>query len=174
MCKTRWKVYIFNALVAIKYKDVFDRLSQRETQYKALPSAYDWQMASEICQKLEIFYDVTLLFSSTSYPTTNIFFPKVCQIKLALMEWLDFPDSIIHQMTTSMVLKFNKYLGVISGVMAIGILLDPRYKIDLLDYCFPKICGEESNCEIEKVKALCKDLVREYEMNMKSKKLVSS
>ena len=30
-CKTRWKFYIFNALVAIKYKDVFDRLSQLES-----------------------------------------------------------------------------------------------------------------------------------------------
>jgi len=130
-------------------------------------------MASEFCQKLEILYDVTLLFSGTSYPTANIFFPKVCQIKLALMEWLDSPNSIIHQMISSMVLKFNKYWGVTSGGMVIGIVLDPRYKIDLLDYVFPEICLEESNCEIEKVKALCKDLVREYEMNMKGKKLVS-
>jgi len=144
-----------------------------ESQYKALPSAHDWQMASEICQKLEIFYDVTLLFSGTLYPTSNIFFPKVCQIKLALMEWLDSPNSIIHQMTASMVLKFNKYWGFISGVMAIGIVLDTRYKIDLLDYFFPKIYREEFDCEIEKVKALCKELVREYEMNMKGKKLVS-
>jgi len=50
--------------VAIHYKEVFDRLSQRESQYKAFPSAHDWEMANEICQKLEIFYDVTLLFSS--------------------------------------------------------------------------------------------------------------
>jgi len=124
-------------------------------------------MTIEICQKLEIFYDVTLLFSGTSYQNTNIFFPKVCQIKLALMEWLDSPISIIHQMTTSMVLKFNKYWGVISGVMTISIVLDPKYKIDLLDYFPLKIYGEESDCEIEKVKTLCNDLVREYEINMR-------
>ena len=41
-------------------------------------------------------------------------------------------------------------------------------------YCVrPKIYGEEYDCEIEKVKTLYKDLVREYEMNMKGKKLVS-
>jgi len=66
-------------------------------------------MTNEICQKLKIFYDVTLLFSSTSCPTTNILFPKVRQIKLSLMEWLNFPNSIIHQMTVSIVLKFDKY-----------------------------------------------------------------
>jgi len=119
-------------------------------------------------------YDVTLLFSSTSYPTTNIFFPKVCQIKLALMEWLDSPMSIIQQMATSMVLKFDKYWGFINGVMAICIVLDPMYKIDLLDYFFPKLYGEKFDCEIEKVKIIFKDLVKEYEMGMKGKKLVSS
>jgi len=58
--------------------------------------------------------------------------------------------------------------------MTIGIVLDPMYKIDLLDYFFPQIYGELSICEIGKVKILFKDLVREYEMNMKGKKLVSS
>jgi len=39
-------------------------------------------------------------------------------------------------MAASMILKFDKYWDEISGVMAIGIVLDPRYKIDLLDYFF--------------------------------------
>jgi len=102
-CRTRWNSTYLMLQVAIQFKKVFDRLSQRESQYKVLPSAHDWQMANEICQKLEIFYDVTVLFSGTSYSTTNIFFPKVCQIKLALMEWLNSSNSIIHQMAASMV-----------------------------------------------------------------------
>jgi len=77
-------------------------------------------------------------------------------------------------MNCKLVLKFDKYWGVISGVMAIGIVLDPRYKINLLDYFFPQIYGDQSGYEIEKVKILFKDLVREYEINMKGKKLVSS
>jgi len=36
-----------------------------------------------------------------------------------------------------MIAKFDKYWGVINEVMAVGIVLDPRYKIDLLDYIFP-------------------------------------
>ena len=117
---------------------------------------------------------MTLLFSSTSYPTANIFFPNVCQIKLALMEWLNSSNSIIHQIVTFMVLKFYEYWGVISGVMAKVIVLDLMDNIDLSNYFFPKIYGDQSDCEIEKVNNLFKDLVREYEMNMKGKKLVSS
>ena len=54
----------------------FDRLAQRDSEYKVLPSEYDWLMAKEICERLEIFYDATLLFFGSSYPTANVFSPK--------------------------------------------------------------------------------------------------
>ena len=85
-CKTRWNSTFLMLQVAIQYKDVFHRLSQRDNQYKALPSEHDWMMANEICQRLELFYDVTLLFSSTLYPTVNVVFPKICENKLSLIE----------------------------------------------------------------------------------------
>jgi len=34
---------------------------------------------------LELFYDMTLLFCSTLYPTVNVVFPKICEIKLAFL-----------------------------------------------------------------------------------------
>ena len=77
-------------------------------------------------------------------------------------------------MTTTMITKFDKYWGVINGVMAVGIVLDPRYKIDLLDYFFPQIYGENSHYEIERVKSICQDLVKEYAIKVKGKELAAS
>ena len=51
-----------------------------------MPSDDDWKMATEIYEKLEIFYKVTELFSGTQYPTSNVYFPKVCELQLALNE----------------------------------------------------------------------------------------
>lgn len=82
------ELYIFNAECCHKYKDVFDRLAARDTQYKTLPSEIEWMKAKEICERLEVFYDVTNLFSGTEYPTANVYFPKVCEMKLALV-WLN-------------------------------------------------------------------------------------
>ena len=53
--ETTWNSTFFMLQVATQYKDVFHRLSQRDNQYKALPSEYDWMMANEICQRLEYF-----------------------------------------------------------------------------------------------------------------------
>lgn len=117
----------------------FKRLTQQEPQYKSLPSDDDWKMATEICEKLEIFYKVTELFSGTQYPTSNVYFPKVCEIRLALNEWIFSSNSTIQGMADSMIPKFEKYWSMINGVMTIGVILDPRLKMKLLNYFFPHV-----------------------------------
>ncbi|KAF7831911.1 zinc finger BED domain-containing protein RICESLEEPER 2-like [Senna tora] len=81
-------------------------------------------------------------FAGTQYPTSNVYFPKVCQIKLALEEWVSSLSDIIRNMPTTMLDKFDKYWSTVNGVMTIGAILDPR---------------------IERVKQLCADLVAEYQ-----------
>ncbi|KAF7821847.1 zinc finger BED domain-containing protein RICESLEEPER 2-like [Senna tora] len=125
-CRTRWNSTYLMLASALPYQEVFKRLKQRESQYKCLPSDENWTMASEIGEKLEIFYMVTELFSGTQYPTSNVYFPKVCQIKFILQEWLSSPRDTIRSMTTTMLAKFDKYWSTINGVMTIGTILDPR------------------------------------------------
>ncbi|XP_072072007.1 zinc finger BED domain-containing protein RICESLEEPER 2-like [Arachis hypogaea] len=128
----------FNILmleVAIMYRDVFERLSLCESQYKSLPSEKDWDMPDEIFQRL----------------------------RLALMEWKNCGNEIIEMMATSMITKFEKYWDVINTVMAIGTLLDPRYEMYLLNFFFRKIYGEMEACVvIGQVKRVVQDLVLEY------------
>ena len=59
---------------ALLYKKVFERSKLRDPKYKCLPSDNDWIRAQKLCDKLEVFYEVTLLFSGTKYPTANLFF----------------------------------------------------------------------------------------------------
>ena len=66
-------------------------------------------MTSSICERLILFYKVTELFSSTSYPTANLFFPEVCEIKIALNSWFTNPSDIIRSMIFKMLEKFDYY-----------------------------------------------------------------
>jgi hypothetical protein len=173
-CRTRWNSTFLMLSVAIQYKDVFARCAIRDAQYTALPSQNEWMKAKEICEKLEVFYDVTQLFSGTMYPTANVYFPKVCEMKLALVKWLGSTDSVIRNMASCMLSKFDKYWKAVNGVMAIGIVLDPRYKVALLDYFFPLIYGDGADDEIEKVKSFFQNMVIEYDLKIKEKENVSS
>nr|KAJ0205147.1 hypothetical protein LSAT_V11C500297640 [Lactuca sativa] len=62
-------------------------------------------------------------------------------------------------MATNMVGKFEQYWSLIHGVLAIATILDPRFKMNII---FPKMYGDESPHEVERVRKLTYDLVKEY------------
>ena len=47
--------------------------------------------------------------------------------------------------------------------MAVAAILDPRYKMKLLEFYYPNIYSDNFDSEIEKIKNLCYDLLDEYE-----------
>ncbi|XP_062103613.1 zinc finger BED domain-containing protein RICESLEEPER 2-like [Humulus lupulus] len=47
---------------ALLYKKVFERSELRDPKYKCLPSDNDWIRAQKLCDKLEVFYEVTVIF----------------------------------------------------------------------------------------------------------------
>ena len=85
-CKTRWNSTYLMLSIALIYKYVFSRLAKREASYTCLPHDYEWQLAKDICGRLELFHSVTEFFSSRKYLTTNMYFTLMCELKIALNE----------------------------------------------------------------------------------------
>ncbi|CAL1359045.1 unnamed protein product [Linum trigynum] len=133
-----------------------------DKDYKTLPSESDWEFARKVCDKLELFYDVTELFSGAKYPTSNLFFEKVCDIKVGISNWMLDDDAFIRDMAKSMMTKFEKYWSTIHDVLAIAAVFDPRYKFTLLECYFPDIYGVESRACIESVRQLLVELEKDY------------
>ena len=65
-------------------------------------------------------------------------------------------------MASSMLKKFEKYRDVVHGMMAIAAILDPRYKMTLVQFYFPIIYGDDSSYEVDRIRKLCCYLVSEY------------
>jgi hypothetical protein len=53
---------------------VFERLGDLDRKFTC-PPPDDWIFASKVCEKLELFYQLTEVFSGTKYVTANLFFP---------------------------------------------------------------------------------------------------
>ncbi|KAK2645294.1 hypothetical protein Ddye_020489 [Dipteronia dyeriana] len=70
----------------------------------------------------------------------------------------------INVMEANMVGNFDKYWMVIHRLLAIATILDPRFKLKLIEYYFPKIYGNDSENHINKVRKICYDLVNEYQV----------
>ena len=167
-CPTRWNSTYLMLEVAIMYKDVFIRLKQRHSKYKTLPTESEWEIAREVCNRLKVFFTVTELFSGTKYPTANLYFPQICEVKLSLIEWQNSSIDLIRNMASSMLEKFEKYWDVVHGMMAVAAILDPRYKMALVQFYFPLIYGDDSSYEVDRICKLCCDLVSEYQFKINS------
>ncbi|CAN1153645.1 Putative AC transposase [Linum perenne] len=132
-CKTRWNSTYLMLSTALIYRDAFFRLKLRDPSYTSMPSDEEWDLAHDICLKLAMFHEVTKVFSGTIYPTSNLLFPSICEVKVALRGWIMTSGEVIKKMAEKMLKKFDRYWEVIEGPMAIAIVLDPRYKLRM-DY----------------------------------------
>lgn len=72
---TRWNSTFLMLKQAIHYRLAFNRLflRHRHKYLKCAPTDDDWTMAKSLCTCLKRFYDATLIFSGSSYPTAIYF-----------------------------------------------------------------------------------------------------
>ena len=84
----------------------------------------------KMCEFLHPFNVITNLISSTSYPTSNLYFMQVWKIECLLKAYVDSEDSIIKDMAMRIKVKFDKYWSDYSVVLAFGVVLDPHMKIN--------------------------------------------
>jgi hypothetical protein len=81
----------------------------------------------------------TTAFSRTAYPTVNVFYPYIVNIKIVLREAQKSKDLYLMSMADAMLDKFDKYWEVKNNLMVIATILDPRFKMRYITWCFGEI-----------------------------------
>ncbi|CAI0420802.1 unnamed protein product [Linum tenue] len=123
----------------------------------------DWNIDT----KLQCFTLVSDLFLGSKYPTANLFFPRICELKIRICEWMFDSNEIIQRMAESMWAKFNKYWEVIQQILAVAIVLDPRYKLDIAEYYAEKLGLDGSlSLSASDIRRILGDLVVEYQSRL--------
>ena len=92
-----------------------------------------------------MFYEVTKIFSMTKCPKANLYLPIICEIKLSMCNWMGSSYVEIKLMAASIIEKFNKYWSEVHNLLAVATVLDPRFKMKLVEFYFPKIFGNEES-----------------------------
>ncbi|KAK9683107.1 hypothetical protein RND81_10G117100 [Saponaria officinalis] len=163
-CKTRWNSTFLMLQSALPYKNIFSSLKLQNSKLKFYnPAENDWVLAGKVCDKLKKFHKATEIFSGRKYPTSDLFFRQICEIKLALTTWLLDDCFVIKYMAYTMLDKFNKYWTTINGLLAIAAILDKRNKLECVEFYFNENYGDDASFEIEKIKNLLYDLMVEYQ-----------
>lgn len=172
---TRWNSTFLMLEAAMPLRNAFSSLEKQDKDYTFAPSLSEWAMAEAVCEVLVVFYKATIILSGSKYPTSHLYFYQLWKIKKVLNEEesnrnrkirnkkASDLDIKIARMVKQVQIKFNIYWKETYKSAWIPVILDPRFKYDLLEYLLNDFGNEEeASTWMGEVKKTMEELFNEY------------
>uniref|UniRef100_A0A7N0ZQW8 BED-type domain-containing protein n=1 Tax=Kalanchoe fedtschenkoi TaxID=63787 RepID=A0A7N0ZQW8_KALFE len=168
---TRWNSTYMMLDAALKFEKAFERYQHADpffapelnSSYNAeigldenlqinqdyvvgVPEHFDWENVRRLTHFLKNFYNLTTRISGSKYVTSNMFFTEISEVVCRLKNWQRGTDPGLVEMATKMKAKYDKYWGNITKmnmIIYIGVVLDPRFKLDYVQFTLLEVYGDE-------------------------------
>ncbi|GMY34061.1 zinc finger BED domain-containing protein DAYSLEEPER-like [Fagus crenata] len=160
--QTKWNTTYHMLVAACELKEVFNCLDTADPDYKITPSMEEWKQVETLCTYLKHLFDAANILTDTRYPATNTFFHEVSNIQIELTHASMSQDPFISNLIKPLQEKFDKYWKDCYLVLAIAVVLDPRFKMKLVEFNFNKMYGENAESWIRAVNDSVHELFLEY------------
>ena len=160
--QTKWNTTYQMLVAASELKEVFSCLDTSDPDYKGAPSIPDWKLVEILCTYLKPLYDAANILTTTTYPTAITFFHEVWKLHLDLSRAVKNEDPFISDLTKPMYEKIDKYWRDCSLALVIAVVMDPRFKMKLVEFSFTKIYGEDAHAYVKIVDDGIHELFHEY------------
>ncbi|TYG98314.1 hypothetical protein ES288_A10G107600v1 [Gossypium darwinii] len=151
-----------------RFYNVADKSFHLNLTKKLRQDVCEWRNIAILCKFLKVFYDVTCVFSGSNYPTTNLYLRGVWKVHKILLDTVKGPYSFLTPTVKQMQEKFNKYWVEYSLILSCAAILDPRYKLNYVQYCFTTIYGIHASYFVETILSNLIFLFDEYVKKSKS------
>ncbi|XP_065849654.1 zinc finger BED domain-containing protein DAYSLEEPER [Euphorbia lathyris] len=160
--QTQWNTTYQMLVAASELKEVFSCLDTSDPDYKEAPSMLEWKQAESICGYLKPLYDAASLLTLTASPNAVTIFHEVWKIQTDLARAATNEDPFMSPVTKAMQGKIIRYWRDCSLVLAIAVVMDPRFKMKLVEFSFSKMYGEDAAAYIKIVQDGVQELFLEY------------
>ncbi|GAA0186733.1 hypothetical protein LIER_34021 [Lithospermum erythrorhizon] len=167
-CSTQWNTTYSMLEAAIEYRGAFSILQEQDPSYSLCVSETEWEWASAVSGYMKLFVEVTNVFIGSECPTASIYFPEICDIYIQLIEWCESSDDFLSTVALKMKAKFDIYWSKNSLALAIAVVLDPRFKMKLVEYYYNQIYDGDASTRIKEVSDGIRELFSEYAMGLNS------
>ncbi|XWS19111.1 hypothetical protein CRYUN_Cryun32bG0103400 [Craigia yunnanensis] len=160
--QTKWNTTYDMLVAACELKQVFLCLETSIPDYKIAPSMDDWKQVEILCTYLKLFFDAVSILTAPTYPTASAFYHEVSKVQLELTHAAMNIDPFISNLTKPLKEKFDRYWSDCFLVLAIAVIMDPRFKMKLVEFSFSRIYGEDAGMYIKIVDDGIHELYLEY------------
>ncbi|CAA7024962.1 unnamed protein product [Microthlaspi erraticum] len=146
----------------LEYKSAFCHLRDHDHSFDSSLTDEEWEWTRSVTGYLKLVFEIASVFSGNKCPTANVYFAEMCDIHIQLIEWCKSQDSFLSSLAAKMKAKFDEYWNKCSLVLAIAAILDPRFKMKLVEYYYSKIYGSTALDRIKEVSNGVKELLDAY------------
>uniref|UniRef100_A0ACD5T6T2 Uncharacterized protein n=1 Tax=Avena sativa TaxID=4498 RepID=A0ACD5T6T2_AVESA len=152
---TRWNSTYLMLNDTIPFEKAFKRLGDECKYYtpyfskvRGPPTVENWLEARKLISVFKFFYNVTLRFSGQQYVTSTTFFHDFLLMHNKITQLIHGKEQEagLASMAENMKQKFDKYWDNNDGLnplLFIAVVLDPRYKLKFLEFCFSNIYDQD-------------------------------
>ncbi|TKY73159.1 Zinc finger BED domain-containing protein DAYSLEEPER [Spatholobus suberectus] len=158
----QWNTSYQMLVAASELKEVFSCLDTSDPDYKGAPSMQDWKLVETLCTYLKPLFDAANILTTTTHPTAITFFHEVWKLQLDTTRAVTSEDPFISNLNKIMREKIDKYWRECSLVLALAVVMDPRFKMKLVEFSFTKSYGEDAHLYIKTVDDGIHELFHEY------------
>ncbi|KAL4555180.1 hypothetical protein LXL04_037791 [Taraxacum kok-saghyz] len=159
----RWNSTYLMLESAVENRGAFYLLQQHNDEnHLFFLSDEEWTRVGSVTSFMKLLIEVTNVFSHSKNPTANIFFPEICDVHIQLLDYAKSPDDFVRTLVEKMKTKFDKYLATCGPALAIATILDPRFKMKLVEYYYKQIYDSEAPEKIREVSDNVRELFNDY------------
>ncbi|KAK2994481.1 hypothetical protein RJ640_021286 [Escallonia rubra] len=162
--QTKWDTTYHMLAAAWDLKEVFSCLDTSDPNYKPTPSMDEWDRVETLCIYLKILFNAAKILIAPTYPTANTFFHKVWEIQLELARAARSPDTFTSNLTKPLQEMFDIYWKDCYLVLAVALVMDPRYKMKLVEFSLSRIYCDDAETWIKSVDDFLRRLFLEYDV----------
>ncbi|KAL9238582.1 hypothetical protein vseg_012982 [Gypsophila vaccaria] len=141
--RDKWDSTYHMLSTACELKEVFSCLDTSDANYNFAFPMDDWKSVKSLCAYLKLFYDSTNILTAETYPAAHIFFHEVYKIQFELAHGAFSNDPIVSYLVRPLSEKFDIYWRDCCVVLAMAVVMDPRYKSKLVCFTLRKLYGDD-------------------------------
>ncbi|CAN0878935.1 Zinc finger BED domain-containing protein DAYSLEEPER [Linum grandiflorum] len=142
--QSRWNTTCQMLIAASELKEVFSCLDTVVPEYNSAPSMEDWKHIEIVCSYLKSLFDATEMLTASSTPAV-VLFQEALRIQTQIACGAASGDPFTGGFIRSIQERLDLYWRECGLAMAISTVMDPRFKMKLVEFTFPKIFGEEQS-----------------------------